>query len=513
MREKALGSIVLDRLCSRSWKWLSSNAGGLREQVLRGGVWLVLSDAATQAAGLLKMAVVARVLAPNDFGLFGIAVLVQRLVESFTETGVMAALIQKRGDVRPYLDTAWTLQVLRGTAVGLLLVVIAPLGGRFFGNPEAIAVIRCVGLSTFLWTLTNPATVHMRRDLRFRPDVAWRFAGVMMSLIAAILGAYCLRNAWALVWALIVGRLGEVLASYYVLPYRPTLRLRWGEARELMGFGRWMSLSNIAAFFENQVDSLGIAKFLGATQLGFYQIALQFANPFSRLGLHAHGVLFPAMSRLDNHEARRRALLSTVKVVSTALIPPALFIAVLAPWFVTLLFGPQWAPASPVLQGLLWATVARSLSTCTSPLLMSIGKPRQVVETQGLKLLIVLALLYPCILSAGVRGAAWAVAISCSIAALFQLARAAMAVGAAGLDLLLSFSGALLGSLPTIAFALLPGSLRLPGTPLLFLSLGAYGYLLQRLLRGVFCAAPTAVQPIDGPTGPSTTVVCKRPFL
>ena len=261
-----LESIALSWLFSRSRKWLFSNNGALRKQVLRGGFWLVLSDALTTGAGIVEVALVARLLAPGDFGLFGIALVVQRLVEAFTETGIMLALIQKRGDVRPYLDTAWTLQVLRGAFVCLLLILIAPLGGRFFGSPEAVAAIRCVGLSTLLWGMVNPAVIHVRRDLRFNADVAWRFAGPVASLVVVVPAAYYLRNAWALIWALIADRVGQLVASYYVHPYRPRFRLRWQKwPRILIRFGRWISVSNMVAFFETQIDSLiVIGRFLGA---------------------------------------------------------------------------------------------------------------------------------------------------------------------------------------------------------------------------------------------------------
>ena len=490
-----LESIALSWLFSRSRKWLFSNNGALREQVLRGGFWLVLSDALTTGAGIIKVALVARLLAPGDFGLFGIALVVQRLVEAFTETGIMLALIQKRGDVRPYLDTAWTLQVLRGAFVCLLLILIAPLGGRFFGSPEAVAAIRCVGLSTLLWGMVNPAVIHVRRDLRFNADVAWRFAGPVASLVVVVPAAYYLRNAWALIWALIADRVGQLVASYYVHPYRPRFRLRWQKSRELIRFGRWISVSNMVAFFETQIDSLVIGRFLGAAPLGYYQVALQFTSPFSRLGTHVQGVLFPAMSKLDLDEARRRVLLSVFGALSAMLVPLAVFATALAEPLVRLVLGSKWGSAAPMLQVLVWAAVARTLSSCTAPLLMSIGQPRKVAETQLINLLILAILLYPCLRAWGAVGVAWVVTSSCVIATVLQLAFAARAVHASPIELLRSLKGAAIGCFPVVI-----GSILLPAAPpitrfmLVCVSLVGYFYTLRGVAR-VILAGPGRARP------------------
>ena len=498
--------MVLNRLYRGSRKWLFSDVGTLREQVLRGGCWLVLSDALTSGAGIIKVALVARLLAPGDFGLFGIALVVQRLVEAFTDTGVVAALIQKRGDVRPYLDTAWTLQFLRGALVCLLLVLIAPFGGRFFGSPQAVAAIRCVGLSTLLWGMVNPAVVHLRRDLRFNADVAWRFAGVVASLVVVVPAAYYLRNAWALIWALIADRVGQLVASYYVHPYRPRFRLRWRESRELMGFGRWISVSNMVGFLETQIDSLAIGRFLGAAPLGYYQVALQFTSPLSRLGGHVQGVLFPAMSKLDLNAARRRVLLAVLEILSTMLIPLAFFATALAEPLVRIVLGSKWGPAAPMLQVLVWAAVARTLSSCTAPLLMSIGKPRRLAETQLANLLILAILLYPCLRSWGAVGVAWVVASSYVIATVLQLGFAAKAVHAGPVEVLLSFRGAGIGCFPmVIGSVFLPGASLITRSILVCASLVGYSYSLRGLarvfVRGPGRAYPEAVSPIPVEAG------------
>src|SRR5262249_46929099 len=91
-----------------------SDEGSLRQKVLWGGVWVFLTKGLVRFADFIKFAVLARLISPADFGLMGIALFVLGCLETFTETGYTTALIQKQGDIRPYLDTTFTIQALRG---------------------------------------------------------------------------------------------------------------------------------------------------------------------------------------------------------------------------------------------------------------------------------------------------------------------------------------------------------------------------------------------------------------
>ena len=121
-----IGPRLLRSMFRTAVDWLVSSRGSLKERTTRGGIWLLLGDGLNRAAGLLKLAVLGRLLAPRDFGLLGIALLVQQLIESFSQTGISSALIHKRGEIQDYLNSAWTVQIIRGSAIAALLFLAAP---------------------------------------------------------------------------------------------------------------------------------------------------------------------------------------------------------------------------------------------------------------------------------------------------------------------------------------------------------------------------------------------------
>lgn len=466
--------------------WLSSTGGSLREQVLRSGAWVVMGDVLAQASGFIRTVVLGHLLGPGDFGLLGIALLVQQWLECFTETGISAALIQKKDDIAPYLDTAWTIQVMRGLVVGSLVLLLAGPAGHLFDSPEAPAAIRCMAATTLLWGLVNPGVVYLRRELRFAADVRWRLCSVVVNLVVAVAAGFWLRNAWALILAIVAGRLADCVASYYFHPFRPRFRFSFSDARTLLAFGRWITVSHVLGYIELQFDSIAIGKLLGTAQLGFYQIAGQFTAPLTRLGTHVNGILFPTLSSLDETHDRRRVFLLTLTAFASVFVPVGAAVGLVAHPLVTIVMGSRWSPASPALEGLAWATIARALTNCISPLLLSAGQPRRVAESQIVKIVAMMVLMYPSLRLSGIAGVAWCVAGCSAVSAGIQLFHAGRLAHATSAEVLRCFKGAAIGALPILAARLLVLNRSVVVTLILAaVGLVGYAHVLKGLARSI----------------------------
>ncbi len=457
-------------------RWLFAVGGPLREQVVRGGIWLLIGDGLARLASLLKLVVLGRLLSPNDFGLMGIAIVLLNWLESFTQTGINAALIQRAGTIRPYLDTAWTIQVLRGLGLALALASAAPLGARFFGNPEATQVIRAIALVTLLRGFANPGVIHLRKEMNFRREVTWRLSGLVAGLLVAIPVAFKYRSVWALVASVVFAQAAETLASYWIEAYRPRLRLDWAQMRELLQFGRWFFVSNVVSFVGLYVDSLSVGKILGATALGFYQMAQQLALvPAAQLGTHLQGVIFPAFSKLQTPQSLKRAFLQTLTLVCALVVPLAWFLSIFAEELVRVVLGSKWGPISPLLRILAWAAIATAVTRVTTSLLHAAGRPDLQVRASLQEAVLVACLLYPLITTFGIRGAALAVTAAAYWSMGYQLLLVARLLEPTGLEWLGVMKIGATGSVPFlvaglfIAHALSPSLLVIAG-----LTIGAY---------------------------------------
>jgi len=478
---------------TRSARWLLSSAGPLQERVLRSGVWLVAGDAAARAAGMLKVAILGRLLSPSDFGLMGVAVVLLGWLDYFTQTGITAALIQWPGTIGAYLDVAWTIQVLRGVGLAAIIAAVAPLWARFFDAPGAADVIRLAALVPLLRAFVNPAVVYLRKEVDFRREVLWRLSGVTAGLVVAIPAALAWRNVWALVSSVVAAQAVETACSYLIEPYRPRLRPDPAQMRELFRLGRWFFWANVVSFVGLQLDSLGVGKILGATALGFYQMAHQLAFlPASQLGTHVQGVIFPAFSKLAAEVDLRRALFRTLTLVASAVIPVAFFMTLFADPVVVLVLSQKWRPIAPVVKALAWAGAAAALTKVTGPLLQAAGRPELQVRASVQETLVLAVLLYPLTRVFGISGAALAVLIASLWLLAVQGVLVARLFGPIGRDVLRVMKAGLLCSSPfLVAAPLVPLSAPRSLWVLAAASLTAYLGILATVIRSQVRRQPT----------------------
>jgi O-antigen/teichoic acid export membrane protein len=398
----------------RMYSWLWSTEGSLKNRVLRGGIWLLVADGLTRVAGALKMVLLARLLAPHDFGLMAVAISFLSGFEYFTQTGLTSALIQKPGEIQSYLNTVWTLQMIRGAVVAGGLCLAAPVGAWFFDSQEVIPVLRAIALVSFIRGFGNPAVIYLRKELDFRRDVLWRQGGVGVSLFVAILLAFLWRNVWALVISAIAGALAETALSFWVKRFNsPCLELQWKKAQELTRFGKWIFWSNVVTYISLYADTWVVGRFLGTGNLGYYQMAQQLGStPTSQVGMHVAGVTFPAFSKLQNPGELRSAFLRSLRLVYLIVLPVGCFVSVFAAPVVRVFLGPQWIGLVPALRILSWVGVLVAIGGVTGPLLQAIGKPNLVVLALLLKIGVLLATFYPCLREWGVAGVAFSMLLA-----------------------------------------------------------------------------------------------------
>lgn len=347
-----------------------------------------------QVLGLLRILILARLLAPEDFGLYAVAAIALGVVAAVSETGFQAALVQRPGDIAPHLDTAWTVQALRGLLVSLLLFLIAPSLSAFFGREEATTFLRVAGLAPALAGLTSLSLIKLTRELEFRPRFAVHGAATAAELVAAVAVALWLRNAWAFLAGLFAGHLVRLVGSYLIHPYRPRLRLEAQRIRELAGFGLWVTATRILGYVNSNLPRIFVGRVLGVPDLGLFQLASRLPQAtVHRIGNLGRSVAFPAYSRLqDRAGLLRRAYFEVAGMTVALALPLATGLALLGGDFARVFLGEGWVPMVPALVALAAAELLQAFALTGSSLLWAVGSPRMVLIVQGLRTVTLLAL-------------------------------------------------------------------------------------------------------------------------
>ena len=368
----------------------------------------------SKLAGLIQRIILARLIAPHDFGLMGIALLIIGGFEALSTPDLASALIQKKGDIRKYLNSLWTCQIVRGLIVALILITCAPHLANFFKSPESINVIRLVALGIIFRAALNPGMIQFQKDVEFRPRFIMVSSASIIGTLISIVFAVIWQNVWALVIGILISALVSLVLSYVLHPFRPKLELSIDKITEMFKFGGWLWLTGILVFCVTQGDDLVVSRLLGIKMLAYYQMAFWLANlPATQISHTLQQVSFPVYSELQDNNRRLIAGFSkTLQGTLVIILPYAIIIFMMAEPITDLVFGPQWKPMVPALKVLCLAGILRCASSTLGPLLLAIGKPKLITIGQVARLVVLAISVISFTVWWGIMGTAFAVIVS-----------------------------------------------------------------------------------------------------
>jgi PST family polysaccharide transporter len=321
---------------------------GLRKRAVRGVAWTLGGQIASNAVKVASLAILGRLLLPEQFGEVAAAMTIIALATILKDLGVGLALVQRKELEREHVEVAFAFSVGVGGLLALVLVAAAPFIADFYGlGVTAVPLVRLLAILFLLRGIASVPSFLCQRDMRFRALATIDVIGYVIGTAVAVSFAAAGHGSWSLAYGYIVDAgIGTVLLLAVRRP--PVgLRWRWARLRELLGFGTGMTISRIANYFAAQGDYMVVGRVLGATQLGLYNRAYELvrfpANAFSNV---AGGVLFSAFSRLQDDPVRLgRALRRGLFTNAVFLIPASFALIVLAPEIVWVLLGEGWTGA------------------------------------------------------------------------------------------------------------------------------------------------------------------------
>ncbi len=173
--------------------WSTSEQTG--QQVVRGSTIIFFERILIKGLYFVRTVILARLLFPNDFGLFGLAVLAMNVVDIFFQPALGSALIQRKEISRNYLDAAWSFGLVRNFFLALLLFFLAPLAGIFFHNSGIILFIKALAVIFIISGFENIGIIFFKKELKFNKQFFYDMSAIVAEVIAVIISAFILRNA------------------------------------------------------------------------------------------------------------------------------------------------------------------------------------------------------------------------------------------------------------------------------------------------------------------------------
>jgi O-antigen/teichoic acid export membrane protein len=374
--------------------------------------WRALQLGGVELIYFLRLLILAKILAPQDFGVVAIAVTSVGIFMRLTDLGMIPALVQARDASTAHYDGAWTVGLLRAAGVTIALITTAPLIARLFAVPDAVPIIQALACRPLIDAAASIGVARLMKELEFRRLALMQLPAALVDLLVAVQFAHVL-GVWAIVAGTLSGALTSMIVSYFVAPRVPRLSFRFSELMPLIRFGRWILITGIIALASTTLTQVFVSRGLGAAALGTYFLALKVAFlPSEAASAIVGSVAFPAFSQLrgelDRTIAAFRQLFAGLLLV---LMPVYAFIFVLAPSLADVL-DVKWAAATPVIRVLAVSCVIGSFGGLLVQLMLSQGRSDAAFRLELIQTAVLITIAWPLIHTMGLTGAAvaWLVA-------------------------------------------------------------------------------------------------------
>ncbi len=247
---------------------------GVGARATRSSAYTMGGYMAAQVIRLGANLILTRLLFPEAFGLMALVMLFLQGLQMFSDVGVGPSIMQnKRGDEPDFLNTAWTIQVVRGVLLWLATILLAAPVSHFYNEPQLAELLPVAGLSLFIAGFNSTRIETAQRYMNIGRLTLIDLTAQALGALAMVAFALVFRSVWALLVASLVVAIAKMAFSHLFLPGHPN-RLRWERAAgtELIHFGKWIFFSTMCGFIITQGDRLILGKYLSLSLLGIYNI-------------------------------------------------------------------------------------------------------------------------------------------------------------------------------------------------------------------------------------------------
>ena len=361
-----------------------------------GVLWNLAGLFMTRGASTVFMLFLARLLAPEAFGLIAMATVVFELANAFINSGLGAALIQSKTVSGADLNTVFYTNLLLSGLAYAVLFFGAPYVAGFYSQPELTTLIQVMGLVVFINAAKVVQMAVLSREMDFKSQMKANTLSVAVSGTLAVTAAWHDWGVWSLVVQMLSAALVSALVLWFVSQWRPALEFSIESFTRLFRFGRNLLAEGMLSVLYQNSYVLVIGRFFSAEVTGLYFLAKKVSNLVSQqLTGAVQQATFPALSTLqDDNAALRHKYRQIMQLMMFLIAPIMALLAGLSPALFALLFDERWTAAVPYLQLLCVVGALYPLHALNMNLLNVKGRPDLILKVGLVKKAVNLTLLF-----------------------------------------------------------------------------------------------------------------------
>lgn len=374
----------------------------------RGLGWSLVSSLGLRLGSFSLSIVVARLVAPTEYGVFAVALTVWMVLSTLAEFGLGSDLVRVK-DPERRAPTVATLGLAIGAATGLTMALASPAVADAFNSPESARVVAVMALGIALFGLTIVPAAMMQRAYRQRALFVVNAVGLLAMAVTVVSLALLDVGPMALAWGQVASQAAVVVGLHVATSSRPRFGFDLDVARESLAFCGPLALANVISWLLLTLDNVIVSREISPVALGFYVLAFNVSSwPMSAVGQAVRVVALPAFADTTSSRARNEGLVRCIGPVVLAAAFMGVSLATLAGPVVAVLYGERWAPAAGALAGLAVFGAIRVVLDLVATFLIAAGETRQVLAVQLLWLVGMVPAMVFAVREWGLVGAGWA---------------------------------------------------------------------------------------------------------
>lgn len=367
-----------------------------KSKIIKGGFYLTIVNVLSQVLAIVVNIVLARLLLPEDFGLVALAMTFIGFITLFTNMGFGSSIIHERKTTQNQLSSIYWLNYGLSLVSFIIIIASAQFAANFYEEQKLASIVYVASLSI----LINPIfIVHyklLERDLEFRTISQINLVSVLIGSFSAILGAYFGLGVYSLILQTLMAVVVRLFLVLIRKKWKPNFYFNFKEIRQMVWYSMKFKASDMAMYFERNVDYLILGKFFTSVILGYYAFAYNIMyTPVKRISYIFSDILFPSFSSIKNDKVKiLKGYYKSLRLIGMVSIPIMTIIAFNAEVIIHTIFGQKWDAAIPIVQILCFAGAIQSISQFGGVIFSSIGKPEvRLYVSIGRTILTILAII------------------------------------------------------------------------------------------------------------------------
>lgn len=359
----------------------SSLRSRLQSAAGRGTIWTTVGFALAYAIRLGSTLILTRLLAPEVFGIMALSLVFVMAINMFSDVGTVPSIVRsQRGDDPEFLRTAWSIQVLRGGFICMMLCLISWPVSQIYGQPILFPLLSALSLCALIEGFISISAASARRHMQLGRLTGVDLATQIFTMAINVTAAWQLQSPWALVIGSICGSLFRVAIGHlWLAPFQHRFRFERASLDEIVNFGRWILVATIFTYLGTKgVDGvMGLLVPVGT--LGQISIAFTMAWAMGDLMARVLGnVVFPSMARIwrERPQDLPRTVERITRIVMLAMLPTFSILVLFAQPIVDLLYDSRYAAVGGYLA---LATLSGGIATLAMPfenVMLTMGRSR-----------------------------------------------------------------------------------------------------------------------------------------